>query len=112
MEHPTLIEEWINVAAEKAAKEVEATLLAKAIVIGNRIGIQQHAIKTILRILIVRFKISEIRQEIVKGKLDRLMDVTQLETVEEQALQTHTFPEFNLYLDELLQTHANTGSGQ
>ncbi len=108
MQHATLIDEWLDEAVQKAVKEAEIRATAQ----GKIAGIKEYAISSIIRILTTRFAISVMQTETVKQKLNQITNLNLFGTVEELALSSFNFTEFNLTLDELLQTQATTGSGQ
>ena len=107
MQHATLVDEWLDEAVQKAVQETESKAAQSKFA-----GIKQRVIISIVRILTNRFAISAIQAESIKQKLNQITNLSTFDTVEENALSSFNFTEFNLTLDELLQTQANTGSGQ
>ena len=110
MQHATLMDEWLEEAVQeavgkavaKAVQETEAKATAQGIVIGKIEGIHQRAVVGILRILTIRFGISELQKETVKIKLNAIVDLSSLDKLEEQALLVFSFAEFNAILGNLL----------
>ena len=107
MQHATLVDEWLDEAVQKAVQETESKAAQSKFA-----GIKQRVIISIVRILTNRFAISAIQAESIKQKLNQITNLSTFDTVEENALSSFNFTEFSLTLDELLQTQANTGSGQ
>ena len=85
--------------AEKKAAE-EAAIQAKL----------EQATTSILRIVTVRFGVTEEQQTHLRRKLQQVSDVELLNITEEFALRSFTFVDFNARVDELLQTQPTNGS--
>lgn len=120
MQHATLIDEWLEEAVKqaldeavpRAAKEAAVIATAEGIKIGKQEGIKERAIESIVRILLFRLSISATQEAIVRQKLNQVSSTSFFNVVEEQALQSANFAEFNASLDELLQTQPTNGSAQ
>lgn len=102
MQYATLLDEWIEEAVEKAVEKAEAQAIVR--------GRHERAIIGILRILAVRFTISEAQQEIIKARLTQFTDSELLDDAEEHALRAFNFAEFMNYLENLPTHHHTNGS--
>jgi hypothetical protein len=79
---------------------------AQAIVRGRH----ERAVIGILRILAIRFTITEAQQEFIKARLTQFKDSALLDDAEEHALRAFTFAEFTNYLENLTAHHHTNGS--
>jgi hypothetical protein len=106
MQHATLIDEWLEEAVEKAVGQAVEKAEAQAIVRGRH----ERAVIGILRILAIRFTITEAQQEFIKARLTQFKDSALLDDAEEHALRAFTFAEFTNYLENLTAHHHTNGS--
>lgn len=112
MQHATLIDEWLDEAVQKALEEAVPKAEKKA---AEEAAIQaklEQATTSILRIVAVRFGVTEEQQTHLHRKLQQVSDVELLNITEEFALRSFTFVDFNARVDELLQTQPTNGSAQ
>ena len=106
MQYATLIDEWLEEAVQEAVEKAVEKAEAQAIVRGRH----ERAIIGILRILAIRFTISEAQQEFIKARLTHFTDSELLDDAEEHALRAFNFAEFLNYLENLPTHHHTNGS--
>lgn len=113
MEHATLIDEWLEEAVQEAVQEAEkkADIAVKlAAQKARNEGIHERAIDSILRILSVRFGLSEMQKEGLQRRLNQITTLAQLDELEIQALQSFNFTTFQFIVDELLSESKTNGT--
>lgn len=103
MEHATLIDEWLEEAVQEAVQEAEKKASYE--------GRLEQAIRSIILILTIRFKITDVQEESFLIRLKQITDITALNALEEDALRAFNLDSFNAALNNL-QTHPNSGSVQ
>lgn len=107
MEHASIIDEWLDEAVQKAVLEAQREAHQE-----TRRQLQGRAIACIIRVLTIRFSISEMQKAAIVEKLNQIDDLSLLDTVEERALQSFTFANFETTLDTLLPIQPTNGSIQ
>jgi hypothetical protein len=122
MQHATLIDEWLEEAVEKAVGQAVEKAVGQAVekAVGQAVekaeaqaivrGRHERAVIGILRILAIRFAITEAQQEFIKARLTQFKDSALLDDAEEHALRAFTFAEFTNYLENLTAHHHTNGS--